>query len=417
MNYTRIFLFIILISISLKAQWIELDSVTEFDNRNLFFVNDSLGFILVDSPPKLLKTINGGANWHEYILQGWYTSLYFINENIGFMTEGLGIQKTKDGGHSWTRNSDFSNFVSIHFVNDRIGFSAGFGRIIKTIDQGETWNIVFDGYNFRNVFATDSLTIYAFGYLAWDNYGFKSTDGGNTWQSLNMGYNTRFIYSYFINSNTGFVIGWDLGTGILLKTSNGGNSWELMLQSQTSLSSIYFTDVNTGNLVGGYSPGGSQPLLWKTTDGGLTWTDQNPESNVSDAIYSIQFVNNCVGYAIGENGLILKTINAGDSSLCNEIPPIPPPSEFKLNQNYPNPFNYYTTIKYDLPVDSKIKLTVYNILGQKVVTLVNKRQSADNYTTTWNGLNSSGQKVASGIYIYQLRIEDKVFQKKMLLLR
>jgi hypothetical protein len=78
------------------------------------------------------------------------------------------------------------------------------------------------------------------------------------------------------------------------------------------------------------------------------------------------------------------------------------PKEFGLSQNYPNPFNPTTTIKYQLPFDSKVTLKVYNVLGQEVAALVNKSQAAGYYSVNWNGLNRIGHRVSSGIYIYRM---------------
>ena len=77
------------------------------------------------------------------------------------------------------------------------------------------------------------------------------------------------------------------------------------------------------------------------------------------------------------------------------------PKIYKLNQNYPNPFNPSTTISYQLPVNSKVDLSVYNILGQKVVTLISERQPAGYHTIDWNA-----SAFASGVYYYRLKIKD-----------
>ncbi len=79
------------------------------------------------------------------------------------------------------------------------------------------------------------------------------------------------------------------------------------------------------------------------------------------------------------------------------------PTEFKLYTNYPNPFNPSTTIRYDLPIKTKIRVTIYNLLGQKVRTLVEGEQPPGRYTVLWNGKNDAGQPVASGIYICLLK--------------
>jgi hypothetical protein len=93
------------------------------------------------------------------------------------------------------------------------------------------------------------------------------------------------------------------------------------------------------------------------------------------------------------------------------------PTQFGLSQNYPNPFNPSTTIKYQLAADSKVSLAIYDMLGQKVKTLVNDIREAGYYTVEWNSLNENGQKVTSGIYIYRLEAGDFVKTIKMNLLK
>jgi 5'-nucleotidase/UDP-sugar diphosphatase len=93
------------------------------------------------------------------------------------------------------------------------------------------------------------------------------------------------------------------------------------------------------------------------------------------------------------------------------------PQEFKLFQNYPNPFNPSTEIAYTLPRDSYVKLFVYDILGQKVKTLVDEVQSAGPGKVIWDGANENGEKVASGIYFYKLSTAEFSQTKKMLLLK
>jgi len=78
------------------------------------------------------------------------------------------------------------------------------------------------------------------------------------------------------------------------------------------------------------------------------------------------------------------------------------PAAFALRPNYPNPFNPATNIAFALPVDSKVSLKIYNVAGQLVRTVVNQTMPAGNHTVTWDGSNSSGDKVASGIYFYRL---------------
>ena len=93
------------------------------------------------------------------------------------------------------------------------------------------------------------------------------------------------------------------------------------------------------------------------------------------------------------------------------------PLRYALEQNYPNPFNPYTTIKYEIPHDGRVNIDVFNILGQKVTTLVDENKIAGHHTILWNGLNSAGRAVASGVYFYRLKSRDYSDIKKMTMLK
>ena len=93
------------------------------------------------------------------------------------------------------------------------------------------------------------------------------------------------------------------------------------------------------------------------------------------------------------------------------------PREYSLSQNYPNPFNPVTTIEYIIPTRLHVTLEVYNILGQKIRTLVDELKSAGDFQTTWDGKNANGVTVSSGIYFYRFRAEDFVETKKMIFLK
>jgi hypothetical protein len=90
--------------------------------------------------------------------------------------------------------------------------------------------------------------------------------------------------------------------------------------------------------------------------------------------------------------------------------------DFMLEQNYPNPFNPETTVQYRLPKASRVTLTIYNLFGQRVATLVDEQQLAGLHTARWNGINDSGRRVASGIYLYSLQVQGFSQSRKLVLL-
>jgi hypothetical protein len=93
------------------------------------------------------------------------------------------------------------------------------------------------------------------------------------------------------------------------------------------------------------------------------------------------------------------------------------PQALILNQNYPNPFNPETVIEYQLPRAAEVEISIINLQGQKVATLLQENRDAGSHKITWNGTDEAGQPVASGVYLYQFKADKFVAAKKMLLLR
>ena len=93
------------------------------------------------------------------------------------------------------------------------------------------------------------------------------------------------------------------------------------------------------------------------------------------------------------------------------------PTSFALEQNYPNPFNPGTWLRFGLPTASTVNLTVYNLLGQEVSTVISGELEAGVHSVYWDGSSSAGHQVSSGIYFYRLEANDFVATKKMMLLK
>ena len=110
---------------------------------------------------------------------------------------------------------------------------------------------------------------------------------------------------------------------------------------------------------------------------------------------------------------VLEVVKADPTGVENEFIPV----THNLFQNYPNPFNPSTVISYSIPNVSFVSLRIYDILGREVKTLVNSEQNIGIHNVQWNGDNSFGNKVSSGIYLYKIEAGDFIMTKKMLLLK
>ena len=99
------------------------------------------------------------------------------------------------------------------------------------------------------------------------------------------------------------------------------------------------------------------------------------------------------------------------------LPDLGIPLSYSLGQNYPNPFNPTTNIRFDVPKRSNVNISVFNVLGQKVRTLVDQDFAPGTYEVDWDGHSDAGTQVASGIYFYRFTAEDVVKTRKMLMLK
>ncbi len=108
-------------------------------------------------------------------------------------------------------------------------------------------------------------------------------------------------------------------------------------------------------------------------------------------------------------------LTVGDVGVDDNNPAIP--ASYSLSQNYPNPFNPATVINYSIERKGNVEISVFNILGQKVVTLLNGEVEAGQHSIVWNGTDQNGGEAASGIYFYKMVTENYVDTRKMVLMR
>jgi hypothetical protein len=110
---------------------------------------------------------------------------------------------------------------------------------------------------------------------------------------------------------------------------------------------------------------------------------------------------------------VQDTSNCGSLSIIDEIIPF----TYTLYNAYPNPFNPVTTIRYDIPEDGFVNITIYDLVGRQVKALLNSSQTAGHRSIQWNATNNAGQQVPAGVYLYRIEAGEFRQTKKMVLLK
>jgi len=198
-----------------------------------------------------------------------------------------------------------------------------------------------------------------------------------------------------------------------VRVTNNGYFVVVWTDHRRGGSDIYFQTYLNG------SPRGSNHLV--NTDTGNALQKSAGIDLWGNFLYSVWMDNRIAGHGFD---VFFNAINFKETSVEDEEDKKDLPREFVLYQNYPNPFNPSTNIPFTVyssrfTVHSPVHTTliIYNILGQKVRTLVDEPKSRGSYEVIWDGKDDQRKEMASGIYFYQLKVRDQILTKKMLLLR
>jgi len=168
-------------------------------------------------------------------------------------------------------------------------------------------------------------------------------------------------------------------------------------------------DGGTGHYVGGadFDLTTLRGFTLDTKEGGVASFGNYTWPSNGDPVGSCEYLVDEIVFTLNE-GSGVSAID-GSGSLM--------PLTYSLGDNYPNPFNPTTNITYSLPVSNNVTINIYNSLGQSIKTLVNEYKSAGTYNVNWDGTNSYGMTVPSGVYFYQLESSHFNETKKMLLMK
>lgn len=407
--------------------WLKQPSPTTKNLKNVFFINSNTGWISGDSG-FIARTTNSGENWtiQNTGINNDIQAFYFINERLGWAVSweifpdstsflGTKILKTTDGGNQWISYMypEENRFMkTVYFIDSARGFLAGAPiSIFYTTDAGARWGAadtdttLILGFPIENLKFFDSQTGYACG-------GFRDL-AGSMWVSSNGGLNWKATVVgpeplndvYIFSGTKAIAAGGDFEYGSsTVKTSNQGLSWIYdTLGTFGVASSIDFRTANEGWITLGIA----QKFTY-TTDTGNTW--RNIYTPDSIPVFDVDFTDSLNGWAVGYSGYILKynssMLNVHNYSNSSD------PQSIILHQNYPNPFNPVTKINYELNSENFVTLTIFDVAGKEISTLVNGYQKAGSHS-----INFSGENYPSGVYFYKLKTDNSSQVRRMVLLK
>jgi len=277
--------------------WISIESHTASDLYKVLFINHSVGWSIGECG-LLINSIDGGLSWSPIAFTNKnLTSLFFVNEQTGWIGGENVIFKTTDGGSTWDSTQVNFTVQDMYFLNEDNGFVIGSGSTIAhTGDGGANWTSI--NHNYKLYLNSIHFSDKSHGWICgntvlYDHIGgphehaviLSTSDAGNTWTLDTFKDYDGLNDIFFIDENIGYAISeWPKG---ILKTINGGQSWAgNTLDPVNYMNSIYFTNSENGFIVGstGWINNKFEPfMLLKTKNGGgdFPW---NAEKILTDSV-------------------------------------------------------------------------------------------------------------------------------------
>lgn len=358
-------------------------SIAKKSNGDMYILSSTGGGAFLET--KIFKSSNSGSNWIE------------IGSSIG--------------NEKITRLLVSDNLIAAVALPEDISL-----RLFVTTDEGNNWvnklEKDFILLTSSSVNSNEDLFVLYRDFFLQDTL-IRSTDMGNTWIRLNSAvapFNSAKFMGINQNTNNIYII---RNTEFRFSSDNGEtwSSASVPWGINVSIQSMGFNQ--SGHVyVGTYNKG-----VFSTANNGSSWSENNSGLpfyfNGSETFYSmincISFDSQGFAYACTFDDGVYKSTASTTGVLSNSGAL---PKEFKLYQNYPNPFNPVSNIKFQIPKSANVRLMIFNILGEEVSILLNRKLLPGTYEITWEAAN-----FPSGVYFYRLEAGDYSEARKMILLK
>lgn len=352
---------------------------------------------------RMFLTTGDGTNWTQVGSADSSIDILSIVMSDSKILAGTwnGFIQSTDDGTTWNTFTPTgipadTAIWSIVMINTTL-FAGTTGDIYKSSDNGNTWTEISSGIEVD----TRITSIVASGDDIFAgsarNGVFKSTNGGTSWTAINSNLTDTHIWQLVVLDNKLFAV---TLTGVFI-SDNSGTSWAA---DPSILKNVNCLVAVNDQLIAGTDDNGA----YLSVDNGVTWNSFSSGMPANTRIWSLTVSSDSI-YAGTDKGVWKLPLSEITTRIKNitELP-----KNFTLEQNYPNPFNPTTKISYSLREQAKVSIILYDVLGKKIATLLNEEKATGSYSIDFDGSN-----LTSGIYFYQLKVNDFGETKKMILLR
>ncbi len=353
------------------------------------------------------RSTNHGGQWSALVPPGTI-EVQSIAHDATHLYAGTshGMFLSTDAGASWNpiNNSFPDDLVLAVAINAAGNVFAGtdLSGLFRSTDFGANWSQLTNGLTSSNLTALEYLgpsTLFA----GTDDSGmYVSTNNGDNWKKSDSGLGDLLIRSIAIRFSSNIFVG--TNTGGVFRSTNAGQSWVAVNTNLTNPTVVSLCAHPNGDLYAGTVGDG----VFRSTDNGATWSATN--SGLTNLIVDALAVDS-IGqiYAGTAGGGVFRTAQPTGVTPAHGSPL---PESYALYQNYPNPFNPGTTIRYALPAAAHVALSIHDILGQTVATLVDEDQAPGMHDVSFDA-----SRLASGTYFYHIHAGNYFSAKKFVLIR
>ena len=358
----------------------------------------------------------------------YFSSNLFINDNEGWSGK---LKKVSPEGIITTLAGNGA--ISAYDLVDGIDASNSyFGGIITGVQTDQYGNIYFAGLYPHKIWMiclqagqyygvdADSGKIYSIAGVT-DEYGYNGTEIPANTAQLNTPdqiYFDEFGQLYFTDWKNELLRKIDLD-GIIYNIAgqpqqagiceDGAPASESFFAGPAGL---YVDDLGFNYVAENYGRVVSKIMPPSATITGIAQIDSSSNRDIAQTFTGVVYASN----GVDTDSVVFEiTVVPNDQTDIGQSSNLP--MKFALHQNYPNPFNPVTTLRYDLPEDEMVNITIYDIIGRQVKTLVNGSQTVGYKSIQWNATNNAGQPVSVGVYLYSIEAGKFRQTKKMVLLK